>query len=294
MLTLTFLGVGSAFAKRNFQSNALVEVWSSDPQQQSAPDDTLLIDFGATGPLALHALKERPGFEYLNQGGRIAYSAIRNVFITHLHGDHVGGLEELAVVTRYASRLKSGGRRSRPRLIADESILATLWEQCLRGGLGVHSEGVATLEDYFEVIALHAPPVAGPASFTLLERYELLPIRTDHIRIQRRYDWPSFGLLLRDRQTNETVVYSGDTRFDPDGLGPLLRDAKTIFHEVHLEEPPDPVHTMLNELRTLPESTRKKTFLYHFSDCWDDPRFACVAEEFAGFARPQIRMELFP
>ena len=27
MLTFTFLGVGSAFAKRNYQSNVLVEAW---------------------------------------------------------------------------------------------------------------------------------------------------------------------------------------------------------------------------------------------------------------------------
>ena len=31
MLTMTFLGVGSAFAKRNFQSNVLVEAWETGP-----------------------------------------------------------------------------------------------------------------------------------------------------------------------------------------------------------------------------------------------------------------------
>ena len=60
MLTLTFLGVGSAFAKRNFQSNALIEAWSTGPSTQPQPDDTLLIDFGGTGPLALHSLKGKP------------------------------------------------------------------------------------------------------------------------------------------------------------------------------------------------------------------------------------------
>ena len=57
MLTFTFLGVGNAFAKRNYQSNILVEAWLKGSEAQDAPDDTLLIDFGTTGPLALHELK---------------------------------------------------------------------------------------------------------------------------------------------------------------------------------------------------------------------------------------------
>lgn len=62
MLTLTYLGVGSTFAKRNFQSNALIEARSAGPDKLSQPDDTLQIDFCATGPLALRQLKDDPGF----------------------------------------------------------------------------------------------------------------------------------------------------------------------------------------------------------------------------------------
>ena len=45
MLTLTFLGVGSAFAKRNFNSNCLFEFWEKPWQgdiPSKPPDDTLL------------------------------------------------------------------------------------------------------------------------------------------------------------------------------------------------------------------------------------------------------------
>lgn len=65
MLILTLLGVGSSFAKRNFNSNALIEAWSTGPSAQPEPDDTLLVDFGGTGPLALHSLKITPVFAYL-------------------------------------------------------------------------------------------------------------------------------------------------------------------------------------------------------------------------------------
>jgi len=65
MLSLTFLGVGSAFAKRNFNANVLFEFWKRPWKGRvppSPPDDTLLLDFGATGPAAFHVLKNQEGF----------------------------------------------------------------------------------------------------------------------------------------------------------------------------------------------------------------------------------------
>ena len=126
MLTLTFLGVGSAFAKRNFQSNALIEAWSNGPSTQPEPDDTLLIDFGSTRPLALHSLKSKPEFAYLDRGGRNYYPAIRRVFITHLHGDHIGGLEELAVMNRYYFTDRATGRGFRPQIVSAREVIENL------------------------------------------------------------------------------------------------------------------------------------------------------------------------
>ncbi len=293
MLTLTYLGVGSAFAKRNFQSNALIEAWSNGPDRQESPDDTLLVDFGTTGPLALHALKNKLGFSYLDHDGTIHYPAIRRVFITHQHSDHIGGLEELAGMNTHVFNKCTSGERYKPQLICPVDVLDTLWDRSLRGGLAVLAGRHAELEDYFEVVPLHPPGGGRPDGFTLLDRYEFTAFRTDHIRLRRKGDWPCFGLLITDHESGGTVVYSGDTRFDHQTLGKMMAGAKTIFHDVQLEEEPDSVHALLSELRTLPEPIRQRTYLYHYGDAWDDPRYNYVADEFAGFAGPQRRYTLW-
>ncbi len=99
--------------------------------------------------------------------------------------------------------------------------------------------------------------------------------------------------MIGERRTAQTVVYSGDTRFDPEGLGEMMSAARINFHEMQLEDQPEPVHATLSELRTLPEPVRKKTVLYHYGDTWDDQAYDFVEREFAGFATPQHRYTLF-
>ncbi len=288
MLTLTFLGVGSAFAKRNYQSNLLIEAWESGPDQQAAPDDTLLVDYGTTGPLALHQLAQRPEFSYLMREGRIDYPAIRRVFITHQHADHIGGLEEMALMNAYYYADHKSGRPHKPQIISSLSILMNLWDHSLKGGLSAMAGRYALLQDYFFILALN-PAEPAKDHFTMLKRYVFRPFATDHIHIERKYDWPSYGLFIEDQQSGGAVFYTGDTRFDYPAYARMMEKARICFHDVQLFHEPKPVHALIGDLRTLPEPIRRKTWLYHYGDDWDSGPFDDVHRDFAGFAQPAIR-----
>ena len=291
MLTLTFLGVGAAFAKRNFPSNVLIEAWSKGPDEQERPDDTLLVDFGGAGPLALYQLMQAGGFAYLNRNGTIDYPAIRRVFITHQHADNIGGLEEMAMMNVYGYQ-SATGRPFKPQLISSASILVNLWDTSLKGGMGAIGGRYALLQDYFFILAIK-PGTPGQDGFSMLKRYRFRPFPTDHVHVERKYDWPSYGLYIEDGQTNQSAFFSGDTRFDYPAYAPMMERARICFHEVQLFDQPSPVHALLSKLRTLPEDIRRKTWLYHYGDAWDRGPFDDVNQAFAGFATAAKRYVLF-
>jgi len=283
MLTFTFLGVGGAFTRRHYHSNVLVEAWADDPSRQNRPDDVLLVDFGASGPAAMSKLSEKTEFSYLRRGLQLDYSTIRAVFVTHTHADHIGGLEDMAFLSRFIH-----ADAPKPELIGDKRVIELLWERSLRGGLEAAPGGLATLSDYFDVRELdHQIP--DRRRFAMLDRYRFELFPTDHIRIHAKYDWPSFGLFARDDQSGASVFFSGDTRFDFEPYRPLLEQADFVFQDAQLEDVPEPVHALIGELRTMPESIRRKTHLYHYSDAWDQPAHQSAGADFAGFAQQHLR-----
>lgn len=222
---ITMLGTGSAFAKRFNNNNALIQ----------SGESSLLVDCGITLPKALH-----------DHG--VSFSELDAILISHIHGDHVGGLEELA----FQMMFKYGRK---PVLYIADTLVAPLWEHTLKGGL-VQGE-LNELDHFFEV----KPLVTGRA-------YEILPgirvelIGTDHIPGKN-----SYSFLF-----NDSFFYSADMKFDGDLIKSLAaRGAKEFYHDCQLEAP-GAVHACLDELLTLPMELQERMWLMHYGDAIEDYR----------------------
>jgi ribonuclease BN (tRNA processing enzyme) len=175
----------------------------------------------------------------------VGLDEIDGVFISHLHADHVGGLEELTFRMKFIH-----GRKL--KLFLPEALTGLIWEQTLRGGLENIEEGMTGLEDYYDVVPLMAgTPHEIVPGFTV----EVLPTR--HIPHK-----PSFALIV-----NGGLYYSTDSRFDLERLTDLVerRNCKYILHDCQLFDP-GTVHATLSELLTLSDVVQKRILLMHYGD----------------------------
>src|SRR5262249_33749707 len=115
---------GSAFTVGdNYQSNVLLQ----------AGDDSLLIDAGGDLRFGLYSV----GLSHLD---------VKNVYISHLHNDHIGGLEYLALATYFDECCQK-----KPGLYLSDKIVGDLWNNSLSGGLRTIQTKLATLDTYFDV-----------------------------------------------------------------------------------------------------------------------------------------------
>lgn len=221
-IQIQMLGTGSAFATKYDNNNALI----------TCNGYRLLLDCGVTAPRALHKLG-------------VPFDEINGVFISHLHADHVGGLEEYAFQMYYVYR-------KRPVLWIPSVLRTPIWEHTLKGGMDNPAELINTLEHYFDVRELH-PGVAEEIhpGFSL----EIMP--TLHIPGK-----PSFGLYI-----NGSVYFSADSMFDRDRLLALQRERglKHILHDCQLQGK-GYIHATLSELLTLPEEVQAMIRLMHYGD----------------------------
>ena len=234
-LSVLFIGTGSAFSKRYFQTNVLVV----------KGEDHLLIDCGTLCP---YALETKYGLELQD---------IDNLLLTHPHADHIGGVEELALVDRYVKKQKGN-------LVITDEFKKLLWDESLKGGLKVNEEGPLNLDDYFNQIK---PELLQTEPFEMYETnvgsINVKLFRTNHVTCAETGDFQiSYGVLIDDK-----VLYPCDTQFNQQQLEYLIEKypVKVIFHDCDISGFSEGVHASYAQLKTLPDNIRAMTYLCHYN-----------------------------
>lgn len=250
---LSFIGVGAGLSPQLGNANLLLSREEGQPE--------LLVDCGPITALSLI------------QDGRL--QQVPAAFITHVHDDHVGGLQMWAQMCRYVWK-------RRPKLYVPEAVWPELWEGSLKGGLGTVSlpGGIgaeASLEDYFEVIRLQpGEPILRPGLPPILPRPSL------HVPGKA-----CFGLWL-----GEEVFHSSDSQELPPEEGPTGKALKVIFQDCQFFEGAEGVHLPLAKMaRALAPEHKAKIRLIHYNHA-PGPEEMALAEGFWGFVPRDERMLL--
>src|SRR5205823_3759526 len=158
----------------NYNSNLLIET----------PDGKrLLLDCGADARHSLHRL----GYDYKD---------IDAVYISHLHSDHIGGLEWLAINRKFNSNNKD-----KPDLYARHELIDDLWNKSLSGGLMTVANEIPTLATYFNPY-----PISEKGIF-VWENITFQTVQTVHI-ISGFALMPSFGLAFTLGKTK--ILFTSD------------------------------------------------------------------------------------
>ncbi len=257
-MRLRFLGTGSAFVTEpgNFHSNMLLEADTPDGVQR------LLIDCGSDCRWAMAA-----------QG--LSQRDVDAVYISHLHSDHIGGMEWLGFTTYFNPDL------GRPTLFIPESLAAPLWHTCLKGGMEVLDFGLATLDSFFDVRKV---PDAGSFHWQGATCH-LIP--TEHLRARDGASMTSYGLLIKGPE--RTAYLTTDTRFNADPLLETYPQADVIFQDCETAACPSGAHSHYSHLMGVPEELRGRMWLYHYQA---GPKPDCVQDGFLGYVTPGQSFDL--
>lgn len=213
---LRFLGVGSSQAVELGSASAVIE-------HDTAP--TLMIDCGQEALTA-----------YIKHYGHAPMA----LFITHVHMDHVAGLERLFYKIYF-----DPARRGKVRLYVPAAIVPHLQSR-LADYPGVIAEGGANWWDGFQLV----PVTRG---FWHAGRwYEVFPVR-------HHLPDTAFGLRLPG-----ALVWTGDTRPIPEMLARHADAGELVAHDCALDG--NPSHSGITDLeREYPPALLARCVLYHYA-----------------------------
>ena len=237
-LKLTVLGSGSAFAKKNYQTNFLL----------SRNGRNLLFDCGGDIRWALD-----------EQG--LTHTDVHALYISHAHADHCGGVECAAFCSYFDPSVKD-----KPKFFAEQQLVKSLWNNTLSGGLEGIERIDARLDTYFDVC-----PVKRNSSF-MWEGVKFELVQSLHI--SAKYSLvDSFGLMFTSPHSGKRIYLTSDVQFAPETsmkayyseADLIVHDCETMYHSG--------VHAHYDQLKTLAPDLKAKMMLCHYQDnVCDDPQ----------------------
>ncbi|MDY0022956.1 MBL fold metallo-hydrolase [Arenimonas caeni] len=215
--SLQFLGVGN--------SQSAAELGSASAAIERDGEPVLMIDCGHE---ALAAWQAR-------------YGAMPGaVFVTHVHMDHVAGLERLFFATYFDQ-----ARRGRVRLYVPVGVLPHLQAR-LADYPGVVAEGDANWWDAFQLV-----PVSR-GFWHAGQWYDVFPVR-------HHLPDTAFGLRLPG-----SLVWTGDTRPIPEMLAKFAGAGEIVAHDCALHG--NPSHSGIDDLeREYPAGLLSRCVFYHYA-----------------------------
>lgn len=204
-MKIKVIGCGNAFSNKQYNQSFVLE----------ENGRRLLIDCGIQTPKALTDAGYKP-------------TDINDIYVSHLHSDHVGGLEYFAFL-RYdwmkrPRKYDENGCNYAPTLIANEQLLKDLWNKTLRGGLESMEGFVATLETFFI-----PKPIEPNKSFDW-EGWTVDLIQQVHI-MSGSVIMPSFGIMFT-KSGHKSVYFVTDSQHcSPRQMEEYYRRADIIFQD---------------------------------------------------------------
>jgi len=258
-MEIYFLGTGSAFCFQNYQSNLLIK----------KNDHLLLVDAGGDLRFSLRDA----GF---------CIQEIDAIYISHLHNDHIGGLEFAALFTYFNPDCHP------LTLFIHENLVKILWENALKAGLSSVQEKSLTLSDYFKV----KPIPSSKASFEWQNIcFELIPTQHMFDGTQIVY---TYGLIIHDRTSDYKVFLTGDTQFIPDTLQDAYNRANLVIQDCETSKFKSSVHAHYLDNKTLHPKIKAKTYLWHYQDNvvqnFDKWQTRSLKDGFCGFITKGARL----
>lgn len=215
--SLRFLGVGN--------SQSAVTLGSSSAVLERDGEPLLMVDCGQEALTAYEGI----------------YGGLPDaLFITHVHMDHVGGLERLFFATYF-----DPARRGKVRLYVPVGVLPHLQAR-LADYPGVVAEGDANWWDAFQLV-----PVSR-GFWHAGQWYDIFPVR---------HHLPDTAFALR---LPGSLVWTGDTRPVPEMLAKFAGAGEIVAHDCALQG--NPSHSGLDDLeREYPAGLLSRCVLYHYA-----------------------------